>query len=200
MCLSIIRKSCFFYRWCRRKTSLIWVFVNHDRVAARPREIVRTQATLGPTSEKLTSDLALVPAWAAECCPGQAEQWHECSILRSDLQIRTLSYSLIHANNKYWKYLHIVIMFKVEHLVISIFPLLAFSDPPWAKHYKDTPSTVQTSGIFGWLNKHEKQMGQDRNRYIPVPNITKYFENSLSLGICISQYTLFIQQLCMILS
>ena len=64
-------------------------------------------------------------------------------------------------------------MFKVEHLVESIFPLLAFSDPPWAKHYKDTPSTVQTSGIFGWLNKHEKQMGQDRNRYILVPNITK---------------------------
>ena len=117
------------------------------------------------------------PAWAAECCPGQAEQWHECSILRSDLQIRTLSYSLIHANNKHWKYLHIIVMFKVEHLVISIFPLLAFSDPPWAKHYKDTPSTVQTSGIFGWLNKHEKQMGQDRNRYILVPNITKYFEN-----------------------
>ena len=37
------------------------MFVNHDRVAARPREIARTQATLGPTSEKLTSDLALVP-------------------------------------------------------------------------------------------------------------------------------------------
>ena len=65
-------------------------------------------------------------------------------------------------------------MFKahVEHLVISIFPLLAFPDPPWAKHYKDTPSTVQTSGIFGWLNKHEKQMGQDRNRYILVLDLT----------------------------
>ena len=108
----------------------------------------------------------------------QARQSSDMSAQYSDQIFRLgLSCSLIHTQMSQITNIEsiYIVMFKVEHLVISIFPLLAFSDPPWAKHYKDTPSTVQTSGIFGWLNKHEKQMGQDRNRYILVPNITKYF-------------------------
>ena len=132
----------------------------------------------GPTSEKLTSELALVPPGLPRCpvlpCPGRYGPSHWCI----NTQIRSSDYiqrplKRIHSKTRIILLL-LLEMFKahVEHLVISIFPLLAFPDPPWAKHYKDTPSTVQTSGIFGWLNKHEKQMGQDRNRYVLVLDLT----------------------------
>ena len=48
---------------------------------------------------------------------------------------------------------------------------LAFYVPPLVKYNKDTPSTQQTSGIFGWLNKHEQKLEIFFNFVYYLPSI-----------------------------